>query len=88
MEKWIIHVFYPCYQKIKCKNYQHVSFKKSLFFRLEKMPTTAAQQLSAIERKLQNRNGVTVKRAKSFSSSAPTSPSTFRRKKAPALEPR
>jgi len=47
--------------------------------------------LSAVERKIQNKNnnGASVKRSKSFNStSAPSSPSMFRRKKQPVLEPR
>ncbi|XP_066917249.1 ras association domain-containing protein 2-like [Clytia hemisphaerica] len=49
------------------------------------MPTSS----SAVERKLQSKNGASIKRAKSFNStSAPTSPSLLRRNKQPALEPR
>ena len=48
------------------------------------MPTSS----SAVERKLQSKNG-SVKRTKSFgSTSAPSSPSALRRNKQPALEPR
>jgi len=52
------------------------------------MPTSN-KPTSAIEKKLLNKNGVSVKRAKSFSStSAPNSPSALRRNKQPTLEPR